>query len=52
MAIAIKNIPTLHDKAASDFIKKAEIAAAKRSTIDFREKVATAQAILQKAKMI
>ncbi|MBS5797351.1 MAG: hypothetical protein KH100_06030 [Dysgonomonas mossii] len=52
MAIAIKNIPTLRDKVASDFVQKANVAVKERSSIDFSKKVAIAHSILQKAKMI
>ena len=51
MAIAIKSIPTLKDKEAAAFVKKAEEAAANRGTINFTKQIKDAQAILAKAKL-
>ena len=50
MAIAIKSIPTLKDKEAAAFVKKAEEAAANRGAIDFTKQIKDAQAILAKSK--
>lgn len=52
MAIAIKNVPTLKNEVAKDFIKKADTAVAKRATVDFRKNSQKAKSILQKAKLI
>ena len=51
MAIAIKSIPTLKDKEAAAFVKKAEQAVANRGTINFTKQIKDAQAILAKAKL-
>lgn len=52
MAIAIKDIPTLTGKDAENFVEKADKNLnEKRNTIDFSKQVATAQRILNKAKL-
>lgn len=51
MAIAIKSIPTLENKAAQAFVKSADAALQKKGTIDFTKQVKTANAILNKAKL-
>ena len=52
MAIAIKNVPTLENEVAKDFVEKANTALAKKATIDFKENSQKAKSILQKAKLI
>lgn len=49
MAIAIKSIPVLKDKAASSFVNKANSNSAKRASIDFSKQVRSANKILQKS---
>jgi hypothetical protein len=51
MAIAIKNIPTLKDRAAKMFVKNAESASKKKGSVNFSKQVSSANKILQKAKM-
>lgn len=51
MAIAIKSIPTLQNKDAKAFIKKADSTAKKRATVDFSKQVVDSHAILRKAKL-
>lgn len=48
MAIAIKSIPVLEDKAALDFEKKISDNEAKAGSIDFSEEYAIAEKILSK----
>lgn len=50
MAIAIKGIPTLKDKEAEDFVKKADIAVSKKATVDFKKQYKSSISILKKAK--
>jgi len=51
MAIAIKSIPTLRDKEAAAFVKKAEEAASNRGTVKFAKQVKDARAILAKSNL-
>lgn len=51
MAIAIKSIPTLKEKEAQIFNKKAEAAFSCRATVNFSKQVKSANTILQKAKL-
>ncbi|MCB9426667.1 MAG: hypothetical protein H6584_06525 [Flavobacteriales bacterium] len=51
MAIAIKSIPILRKKAASDFIKKVDESTARKSSVDFSKQVSTASKIFAKAKL-
>jgi hypothetical protein len=51
MAIAFKSIPTLQDKAAESFVKKADASAKEKGTIDFSKQVKSATSILAKAQL-
>ena len=51
MAIAIKSIPTLTEKVAQTFVRKATAAAKKRGSVDFTKQVSSANNILKKANM-
>lgn len=51
MAIAIKSIPTLTDKAAHTFVRKAASASKKRGSVNFSKQVSSANEILKKAGM-
>jgi hypothetical protein len=51
MAIAIKSIPTLENKAAQAFVKNADEALKNRGTVNFAQQVKTANSILAKAKL-
>lgn len=51
MAIAIKSIPVLKDKAADQFTIKASENSAKKSSIDFSKQTSVAAKILEKAKI-
>ncbi len=51
MAIAIKSIPTLTDKVAQSFIRKADAATKKRGSVDFGKKISSSNKILEKAKL-
>ncbi|WP_282042426.1 hypothetical protein [Winogradskyella flava] len=51
MAIAIKSIPVLTEKAASNFEKRANDNTAKRASIDFSKERSIAEKILAKAKL-
>lgn len=51
MARVIKSIPTLEDKAAKAFMKKARASEKKRGTIDFSRQYQMAHNILKKAKL-
>ncbi|GAB1858384.1 hypothetical protein MHTCC0001_32210 [Flavobacteriaceae bacterium MHTCC 0001] len=51
MAIAIKSIPVLQEKAAADFTQKVAENSAKRSSIDFSKQSTIASKILAKAKI-
>ena len=51
MAIAIKSIPTLVDKDAQSFVKKADASVVNRSTVEFSNQVKLASAILKKANL-
>jgi len=51
MAIAIKTIPVLKDKAASDFSKKASCNTLAKHSVMFSEQVKIASKILVKAKI-
>ena len=50
MAIAIKSIPILKDKAASSFNKKVESNSTRKATVDFSRQNTVASKILAKAK--
>ena len=50
MAIAIKSIPTLTEKVAKTFIRKADAETKKRGSVDFSKQVSSANKILEKAK--
>jgi hypothetical protein len=52
MALTIKSIPVLKEKEAENFVKKAEKAASKSSTVDFSKELKKAHDILKKAKMM
>ncbi|MCG2462567.1 hypothetical protein K8352_17530 [Flavobacteriaceae bacterium F89] len=51
MAYAIKSIPVLSKRAASDFEKKIEANFSNKSTIDFSKQKRIADKILAKAKI-
>lgn len=51
MAIAIKSIPVLKDKAAVHFIEKVAENSAKKSSIDFSKQTTVASKILAKANL-
>lgn len=51
MAIAIKSIPVLKDKAAATFTQKVSENSAKKSTVNFSKQVAVSSKILAKAKL-
>lgn len=51
MAITIKSIPVLKDKAAATFTKKAESNAMKKSTVNFSKQISISAKILSKAKI-
>lgn len=51
MAIAIKSIPVLKDKAADHFNTKVAENSVKKSSIDFSKQTAVAAKILAKAKL-
>tara|TARA_R110002167_G_scaffold360062_3_gene577488 strand:- start:13449 stop:13604 length:156 start_codon:yes stop_codon:yes gene_type:complete len=51
MAIAIKSIPVLKDKAAVHFTTKVAENSAKKSSIDFSKQSSVASKILAKAKL-
>ena len=51
MATAIKSIPTLTEKVAKTFIRKADAETKKRGSVDFSKQVSSANKILEKAKM-
>jgi len=51
MAIAIKSIPVLRDKAAQAFTSSATVNTAKKSTVDFSKQVSVTSKILAKAKI-
>jgi len=51
MAIAIKSIPTLTEKVAQTFIRKADAATKKRGSVDFSKQVSSANKIMEKAKL-
>lgn len=51
MAIAIKSIPVLKDKAAVHFTSKVAENSARRSSIDFSKQSSVASKILAKAKL-
>jgi hypothetical protein len=51
MAITIKSIPVLKEKAAVTFIKKVTVNTANRSSINFSEQASVASKILAKAKI-
>jgi hypothetical protein len=51
MAITIKSIPTLKEKEAKAFNKKAEVTFSHRATVDFSKQVKSANVILHKAKL-
>tara|TARA_R110002072_G_scaffold172857_3_gene327369 strand:+ start:264 stop:419 length:156 start_codon:yes stop_codon:yes gene_type:complete len=51
MAIAIKSIPVLKNKAAVHFTNKVTENSARRNTIDFSQQTTIASKILAKAKL-
>ena len=51
MAIAIRSIPTLKDKEAKAFEKKARATISDPATVNFSKQVRASHYILQKAKM-
>ncbi|SMP29141.1 hypothetical protein [Flavobacterium hercynium] len=51
MAIAIKSIPVLKDKAAKAFDSAVTTNTAKKATVDFSKQMSTASKILAKAKI-
>jgi len=51
MAIAIKSIPVLKDKAAVHFTSKVTENSAKKSSVDFSKQSSVASKILAKAKL-
>lgn len=51
MARAIKSIPTLKDREAKAFIKKAKASEKNRATVDFSRQYQMAHNILKKAKL-
>ena len=51
MAIAIKTIPTLKEKEAKAFNKKAVATFASKATVDFSKEIKSAHSILLKAQM-
>jgi hypothetical protein len=51
MATAIKSIPTLTEKVAKTFIRKADAETKKRGSVNFSKQVSAANKILEKAKM-
>lgn len=51
MAIAIKSIPVLKDKAAASFAQKVAISTAKKSSVNFTKQTAVSTQILAKAKI-
>ncbi|MGG7034476.1 MAG: hypothetical protein ACI7YS_04675 [Flavobacterium sp.] len=51
MAIAIKSIPVLRDKAAQAFTSTVTANTAKKSSVDFSKQVSVASKILAKAKI-
>ncbi len=51
MAIAIKSIPILRQKAANKFARVASVNASKKGTVSFGKQVKTANSILAKAKL-
>lgn len=51
MAIAIKGIPTLRDKNAKDFVKKANRAVSRKASVDFKKQYKSSVSILKKAKI-
>ena len=51
MAIAIKSIPVLKDKAAAHFTSKVVANSAKKYSVDFSKQTSIAVKILEKAKL-
>jgi len=51
MAIAIKSIPVLTNKAASAFNRSAEANKSKKASVNFSKQVAASSKILAKAKI-
>jgi hypothetical protein len=51
MAIAIKSIPVLRDKAAQAFTSTVTVNTAKKSSVDFSKQMSVASKILAKAKI-
>ena len=51
MAITIKGIPTLKDKTAKEFVRRAEKAASQKASIDFKKQYKSSVSILKKAKI-
>ena len=51
MAIAIKSIPVLKDRAASTFVAKAVSNSSKKASVDFSQQVKNANKILAKSKI-
>ncbi|AEA43042.1 hypothetical protein [Fluviicola taffensis] len=50
MAIAIKSVPILKDKAAVSFNRNAKASVAKKATIKFTKEIAASSKILAKAQ--
>lgn len=51
MAIAIKSIPVLKGKVASEFVKKADQRFKEKGSVDYSSQAALAAKILSKAKI-
>lgn len=51
MAITIKGIPTLKDKAAEEFVAKAEKATSRKGSVDFKKQYKRSVSILKKANI-
>lgn len=51
MAIAIKSIPVLRNKAATNFTNKVDVNTANRGTVNFSKQTSVASKILAKAKI-
>jgi hypothetical protein len=51
MAIAIKSIPVLKDKAAESFTKKVTENTARKSSVDFSKQISISAKILAKSKI-
>lgn len=51
MAITIKNIPVLKEKAAESFVERAQNKMIQKQSVNFEKEARSAKAILEKAKM-